>query len=325
VDRRPTNPYLVVPFGIGGLPPELVRAGNAAAAYAGCTRSVWLALWSSFPPVCARDTTRELAVQSLKILRTNEQRWRADIQACREELVLAWLDCNRGNDRLARAGELSAEDPYRLAIRYYESLESTLLAGAVWAGWQPCGQVPAEWIGEHLHTLAKVGAGGTPDDVITGVPSQRPVILRRHQAGISAFERASGKLRAQVTVGAEISTLMAQTTIAAKARRAGCTIAIATLPKALTPTPRWDADRRELWFGETLCKRYRRPAIHQEKILATFQEDNWPARIDDPLPPGALRQCLDSINSALKGSPLIFEGDGTGCGILWRVRPISGT
>src|SRR5262249_44432444 len=50
--------------------------------------------------------------------------------------------------------------------------------------------------------------------------------------------------------------------------------------------PKWDADRRELWYGAVLCKRYRRPAPNQEKILAAFEEDGWPGRIDDPLDPG---------------------------------------
>lgn len=48
--------------------------------------------------------------------------------------------------------------------------------------------------------------------------------------------------------------------------------------------PFWDAKRRELWLGDVLVKRFTRPAPLQELILAAFQEQGWPAVIDDPLP-----------------------------------------
>jgi hypothetical protein len=91
---------------------------------------------------------------------------------------------------------------------------------------------------------------------------------------------------------------------------------------AVTPPilhPRWDRERRELWYGERLLKRYRRPAPHQEAILSAFQEEGWPSRIDDPLKPGKRKDALQGLNSALANQPLQFEGDGTGEGILWKI------
>src|SRR5690606_33281778 len=49
--------------------------------------------------------------------------------------------------------------------------------------------------------------------------------------------------------------------------------------------PCWHAETRELWIGDKLAKRFKRHAENQEIILNAFQEEGWPARIDDPLPP----------------------------------------
>jgi hypothetical protein len=90
--------------------------------------------------------------------------------------------------------------------------------------------------------------------------------------------------------------------------------------------PRWDADLRELWLGRELVKQFTRPARNQELILAAFQEEGWPARIDDPLPCHPDRdpvQCLhDAINrlNRHQNRPLLrFHGDGSGRGVRWGV------
>ncbi len=53
-------------------------------------------------------------------------------------------------------------------------------------------------------------------------------------------------------------------------------------PDALVPC--WDSDLREFQFNGSLVKRYRTPSPNQETILAAFEEEDWPTRIDDPLP-----------------------------------------
>jgi hypothetical protein len=89
--------------------------------------------------------------------------------------------------------------------------------------------------------------------------------------------------------------------------------------------PRWDADLRELWVGGKLLKRFPRRAPNQELILAAFQEQGWPPRIDDPLPPRGERHahcCLHDtvirLNRTLRRRGLRFHGDGSGSGVRWE-------
>jgi hypothetical protein len=87
--------------------------------------------------------------------------------------------------------------------------------------------------------------------------------------------------------------------------------------------PRWDADRRELRFRGQVLKRYRSPAPNQELVLAAFEEEGWPPRIDDPLPPHAdqdsKRRLRDTIATLNRGQEKIrFFADGRGQGICWE-------
>ena len=88
--------------------------------------------------------------------------------------------------------------------------------------------------------------------------------------------------------------------------------------------PLWDPNRLELHCHQQLVKRYRVPSRNQVAILNAFQEDNWPARIDDPIPPDpdrcSKRRLLDTIknlNRNHKYRCIRFHGDGTGEGVLW--------
>lgn len=93
-------------------------------------------------------------------------------------------------------------------------------------------------------------------------------------------------------------------------------------------TPRWDSDRRELSWGGCVLKWFRCQAENQELILAAFEEDGWPGRIDDPLPPtytrdsqSRLRDAIRRLNAGHARRAIRFHGDGTGTGICWRVCP----
>ena len=104
-------------------------------------------------------------------------------------------------------------------------------------------------------------------------------------------------------------------------------VAVAAIqaPSPPPPKPRWDAERRELYFGGALCKKFRQPAKNQEPILQSFEEEGWPSRIDDPLPgdPEAdTRQRLADAVRALnaKNAAILFELDGTSEGILWSPK-----
>jgi hypothetical protein len=90
-------------------------------------------------------------------------------------------------------------------------------------------------------------------------------------------------------------------------------------------SPRFLPDLRELRYGEQLVKRFKQPSPNQEIILVAFQEEGWPARIDDPLPPARdqppkrrLADTLKSLNRHQSNRLIHFSGDGRSEGILWE-------
>jgi hypothetical protein len=96
--------------------------------------------------------------------------------------------------------------------------------------------------------------------------------------------------------------------------------------------PQWDADRQELRLGGLVVKQYKVPAPNQEMILAAFEEEGWPHRIDDPIPPvydsepkRRLHDTINSLNRSQKQPLLRFLGDGSGQGVRWEptsaIRP----
>jgi len=99
---------------------------------------------------------------------------------------------------------------------------------------------------------------------------------------------------------------------------------IATPPEPLVP--KWDRDRQELRWGPIVIKRFRVPAANQETVLAVFEEESWPTRIDNPLPwhpdQTPKRRLLETIKSLNRNrkQPLIrFVGDGSGNGVCWEL------
>lgn len=89
--------------------------------------------------------------------------------------------------------------------------------------------------------------------------------------------------------------------------------------------PCWDGARRLLTYNGRTVKQFKRRAINQELVLATFQEENWPVRIFDPMAP---RPCQDvkrrlgdtvwCLNHGQVEPLLHFRADGTGEAILWE-------
>lgn len=91
--------------------------------------------------------------------------------------------------------------------------------------------------------------------------------------------------------------------------------------------PKWDRDRRELRIGGELVKVFKLPSPMQEAILMAFEEENWPPKIDDPLPSHPdllpkrrLHDTIKSLNRNQKSSLIRFMGDGTGEGIRWELN-----
>lgn len=90
--------------------------------------------------------------------------------------------------------------------------------------------------------------------------------------------------------------------------------------------PAWDPERHELRLGGTLVKQFKWPALNQETILTAFEEEEWPPRIDDPLPPHAeqdpkrrLSDTIKCLNRKQTNQLLHFRGDGTGEGVVWEL------
>jgi hypothetical protein len=90
-------------------------------------------------------------------------------------------------------------------------------------------------------------------------------------------------------------------------------------------TPSWRGSDGTLYLGSQIVKRFKRPSPNQELILATFEEEGWPDRIDDPLPQvngiDPKRRLHDSIKWLNRNQTtrlLQFSGDGSGEGVRWQ-------
>jgi len=102
----------------------------------------------------------------------------------------------------------------------------------------------------------------------------------------------------------------------------------ASKQKLLVPT--WDCDRQELRLGSQVVKEFRLHSPNQSMILTAFEEEGWPPKVDDPLPPHAeidakqrLHDTIKSLNRGQKLKLIRFRGDGTGQGIRWELRQIA--
>jgi len=92
--------------------------------------------------------------------------------------------------------------------------------------------------------------------------------------------------------------------------------------------PKWDGDRRQIRFDGRIVKEFKLPSPNQEAVLMAFEEEGWPARMDDPLAPTAnldprrrLHDTIKALNRNQKENLLRFMGDGTGEGIRWEPVP----
>ena len=107
-----------------------------------------------------------------------------------------------------------------------------------------------------------------------------------------------------------------------------CTCTVIYRWRAIRPPPRvqWDAARRVLYVGKNVVKQYRVPSPTQEAVLNAFEEEGWPARIDDPLRPDPdqdvkrhLHDTIRRLNRNRRAALIHFSGDGTGEGVLWEL------
>ncbi|MEM7453599.1 MAG: hypothetical protein AAF456_04510 [Planctomycetota bacterium] len=92
--------------------------------------------------------------------------------------------------------------------------------------------------------------------------------------------------------------------------------------------PYWDENLRELKLGEQVVKRFKWPAANQERVIRAFQEEGWPVKIDDPLPPSndvcpkrRLHDTIKCLNRKQVCGAIRFRGDGTGQGVMIEIIP----
>jgi hypothetical protein len=88
--------------------------------------------------------------------------------------------------------------------------------------------------------------------------------------------------------------------------------------------PHWEPGSRTLTIGDIVVKRFHRPARVQAIVFGAFEEEGWPASIDDPIPrhPGKdpktrLRGTIESLNENHLVRRIHFAGDGSGEKICW--------
>lgn len=103
---------------------------------------------------------------------------------------------------------------------------------------------------------------------------------------------------------------------------------LASVDSSMAPAsmaPKWDIDRQELRCEGRLVKQFKLPSPNQETVLMAFEEEHWPPRIDDPLPPNPdmdpkrrLNDTIKSLNKNQKYRAIRFMGDGSGRGIRWE-------
>jgi len=91
-------------------------------------------------------------------------------------------------------------------------------------------------------------------------------------------------------------------------------------------TPTWDCVRQDLRLGTNVVKEFRMHSPNQVSILTAFEEEGWPLRVDDPLPPQVdmeakqrLHDTIKSLNRNQKRQLILFRGDGTGQGVRWEL------
>lgn len=106
----------------------------------------------------------------------------------------------------------------------------------------------------------------------------------------------------------------------------GYTLTPKVLTTPTTENPHWDGAK--LKVGSEVIATVAPKATNLRPVLEAFQLDEWPERIDDPLPFGCddpgqrLRDTVRMLNR--KQDTILFESDGTGEGITWKWRGSSG-
>lgn len=160
---------------------------------------------------------------------------------------------------------------------------------------------------------------------LPGVPVTPDVVA--FCADLLAYDDRARELGAPVLTQAGVRYIL-RLTLASSAA-AALTSDAHSATKGRVPVPRWDADERRLWLGDTLLKEFRQPAPNQIALLDAFQANSWGRRhLSNPLrrDPGEteaeayarLHATIKNLNRGLPPGTIHFRGDGSGYGVWWE-------
>ncbi len=151
------------------------------------------------------------------------------------------------------------------------------------------------------------------------------------QGGLTFYKRSCFVL---TELGLELAMRTSGTALAAPALREIASLAILPPREAVehhangqqpAASPAWDGQRHRLSLGGVVIKEFKVQSPNQETVLAAFEEEGWPPRIDDPLPLHAeidpkrrLHDTIKSLNRNQKNRLIRFMGDGSGEAIRWE-------
>ena len=166
---------------------------------------------------------------------------------------------------------------------------------------------------EHAREVTVMGAAHRDFHCHGGLTFSRRTAFVLTDSGMNAIEVSS---RAEAVLRRDLDGMVAGVVSAVRPQS----------PAEFPVKPTWDRDRHELRFEGDLVKVFKLPSPNQEMVLAAFEEEGWPARIDDPLPPSTdlepkrrLHDTIKSLNRNQKARRIRFMGDGTGQGIQWAM------
>jgi hypothetical protein len=172
----------------------------------------------------------------------------------------------------------------------------TLDRQAVWAEWEGCVRLlmnAHDAILKHYGWGAAVAAGlaPRPNWKWPNVPPIEAALLEALKHAAHVTSRTCDTVDREAQVGADSANELIQ--------------------------PSWDG--KELRFGGSFTHRFGRVGKNTAAILDTFQETDWVNRIDAPVTAANIRSSVSRLNNALgSNSPIRFEADGRGQGIVWR-------
>jgi len=87
----------------------------------------------------------------------------------------------------------------------------------------------------------------------------------------------------------------------------------------VTKKPEWDKHKQELRIGGSVAKQYTNPAKNEALVLAAFEEQGWPERVDSPFAANDFQLLYGTLGELNKIPGIRFYGDGYG-GICWKLR-----